>query len=108
MYETNWQGKTVYVVGADSRSDTTSKQFWIDKDNLYLVRVVDKIGDNLLDSHISGIKKMNDEWIENEIEIYLNGKIYQIEKYFDIKTNVKLDPNLFNSDYWAKAKPYWD
>lgn len=108
MYETSWQGKTVYVVGTDSRSDTTSKQFWVDKDNLYLVRVIDKIGNNLLDSHITGIKKMNDEWVENEIEIYLNGKIYQIEKYFDIKTNVKLDPNLFNSDYWAKAKPYWD
>src|SRR3954469_6206507 len=37
----DWQGQPVYVVGAKA-GDTTSNQFWVDKDNLRLVRFIQR------------------------------------------------------------------
>lgn len=41
--EAEWQGRPVYVVGADE-GDETSAQFWIDKDNLYFVHEIQPLG----------------------------------------------------------------
>src|SRR5688572_24064899 len=37
LHETTWRGRPTYVVGA-AAGDTTSRQFWIDKERLYFVR----------------------------------------------------------------------
>src|SRR3989442_11012935 len=43
MHEDTWQGRRVYVVGAQ-RGDLHSTQFWIDKKNLYFVRLLRPTG----------------------------------------------------------------
>jgi hypothetical protein len=45
LREDTWQGRPVYVVGAKA-GDLRSAQFWIDKKNLYLVRMLQPVGRN--------------------------------------------------------------
>lgn len=37
LHEITWEGRPSYVVGATA-ADSTSPQFWIDKERLYFVR----------------------------------------------------------------------
>ena len=43
LREDRWQDRPVYVVGAKA-GDLRSPQFWIDKKNLYFVRLVQPVG----------------------------------------------------------------
>src|SRR4051812_15057245 len=38
FHEGTWQGRPIYVVGAE-RGDTVSKQFWVDRDRLLFIRL---------------------------------------------------------------------
>ena len=40
LHESSWRGRPVYVVGA-AAGDTVTRQFWIDKERLYFVRMVE-------------------------------------------------------------------
>ncbi len=40
LHESTWQGRPAYVVGA-AAGDTVTRQFWIDKERLYFVRMVE-------------------------------------------------------------------
>lgn len=40
VHESTWHGRPVYVVGALA-GDTTSKQFWVDRERLMLVRLIE-------------------------------------------------------------------
>src|SRR5262249_11934708 len=40
FHEGTWQGKPVFIVGAE-RGDTTSKQFWVDRETLLFVRLLE-------------------------------------------------------------------
>src|SRR4051794_12002469 len=42
MHTADLDGKSVYVVGATSRNDSTSKQFWIDRDRLLFVKLAER------------------------------------------------------------------
>src|SRR5215469_13450490 len=40
LHEDTWDGRPVYVVGAD-KGDLKTKQFWVEKDSLFFVRVIE-------------------------------------------------------------------
>lgn len=98
------EGKKVYVVGSSSKSDTISPQFWIDAQNLYLVRHIKKSDFNNLieDSHFVEHEKVGDAWVEDRVIIYSKGKKIREEIYTEVKPNNDLEPDLFNPKYWGK------
>jgi len=101
-----WQGKPVYVVGANA-GDTKSPQFWIDKKNLVFLRSVQAVGkdkDKIQETQFNKYQKAkNGGWVAAEVLFLLDGKPVYKEEYSDIKTNVNLDKNLFDPQSWMTA-----
>jgi hypothetical protein len=100
-YTTNWQGRKTYVVGA-SPGDTASKQMWIDAGNLYLVRTMETDRGTHIDARMSDHIKVGQGWSETKVVFYFNGKLRQVEKYADIKGDVKLDDRIFDPAWFGK------
>ena len=101
-----WRGRKVTVVGATAASDTTSPQFWIDEATNVLVRMVlhDAAANSpVLDVHLDGYVPAGKGMLGTDVKIYLNGKLYQEERYTDWKTDVNLDDALFDPLQWTTA-----
>lgn len=103
LREDKWQGRDVYVVGAKA-GDLRSAQFWIDKKNLYFVRMLQPAGknkDRTSETQFNKyVKVKGGGWIAPEVVFLLDGKMNFLEEYTDIQTDVALDPKLFDAASW--------
>jgi len=106
IHEEKWQGKTVYVVGA-KQGDVTSPQFWIDKDNLYFVRLFDLGGKDkksIQETQFNKYQKVKGGgWVSAEVQFFVDGKRRTTEEYTDIQTDKLLDSNLWYPEKWRTA-----
>lgn len=103
--EDTWQGRPVYVVGAKA-GDLHSPQFWIDQKNLYFVRMLRPAGQDGTQTHetqFNKYQKLGGGWIAPEVIFMVDGKIVTTEKYSEIRGDVKLDPKLFDPQFWTTA-----
>ncbi len=101
--EDTWQGRPVYVVGAKA-DDLHSPQFWIDRENLYFVRMLRPAGSDgkqTQETQFNEYEKLGGGWIAPEVIFKVDGKIVTLEKYSEIRGDVKLDPRLFDPQFWA-------
>ena len=101
-YKTKWKGKNVFVIGA-GKGDEVSKQFWVDAKDLYLVRSIEKEGDNRIDALMMDHIRVGKGWSETKVMIYFNGRLGQVEKYSNIKAGVPLDDQLFDPAFYDKV-----
>jgi hypothetical protein len=111
LHEENWQGKPAYVVGA-KQGDLTTPQFWIDKKNLYFVRLIQPAGKDkkqIQETQFNKyVKVKGGGWVSAEVIFNVDGKVATTEEYTDIQTGVKLDEKLFDPQKWAEAdKTYY-
>jgi len=93
-----WEGKPVYVVGA-KRGDLKSKQFWIEKNRLLFVRLIQpdqRDATKIDDDRFADYRRLPVGWISARVDFYSGGVDVFIEKYANIKENVKLDPSHFD------------
>jgi hypothetical protein len=96
-HESTWQGKRVIVVGA-KKGDLRSKQFWLEKDRMILVRLIEP---NALDrskpmiADIGKYTKLGGGWIEGEVKITLGGTPTQFQEVFDPRVEKGLDTGIF-------------
>jgi outer membrane lipoprotein-sorting protein len=98
-----WQGRPVYVVGAKT-GDLHSPQFWIDRENLYFVRMLrpaGKDGRQTQETQFNKYQKLGGGWMAPEVIFMVDGKVVTTEKYSDIRGDVKLDPKLFDPQFWT-------
>ncbi|MDT4969050.1 MAG: hypothetical protein QOJ64_3787 [Acidobacteriota bacterium] len=106
MHEDTWQGKPVYVVGAKA-GDLKSRQFWIDKKDLYFVRMIGpsgKDGANTQEIQFNKYFKVKGGgWVSPEVIFMVNGKTVTTEEYTEVQTDVPLDEKLFDPQYWKTA-----
>ena len=106
MHEDTWQGRPVYVVGA-KEGDLHSQQFWIDKKDLYFVRMLGPAGkDGTLTQETQFNKYFQVKgggWVSPEVVFMINGKPRTTEEYTEIRTDVPLDDKLFDPQYWKTA-----
>lgn len=105
FHEDVWEGKPVYVVGAD-KGDVSSNQFWIDKDKLILLRTITKTPTQQIqvqEARFSKHIKTAGGWTETEVLFLMDGKEEQLEEYKNIKVNPTLSPGLFRPDQFGKA-----
>jgi hypothetical protein len=105
VHERTSRGDTVYVVGA-APGDTTSKQFWVDRNKLLFVRLLERTPRGQTDLRFNKYERLAGGWIAAEVEQLVNGNRVLLEEYRDIKANIPLSSALFDPKEWATA-PHW-
>lgn len=108
--EDTWNGTRMWVVGADT-GDTTSNQFWIEQERLLFVRLIEvhksmknpQDPANILDITFENYRPLAKAWVAPRCVIKANGKEVQREEYRDIRANVQLQPDLYDSETFHKA-----
>jgi hypothetical protein len=108
FHEDTWEGKPVYVFGAE-KGDLKSKQFWVEKDRMLFVRLLepDRSDPNKTqDIRFADYRKLGGGWIAALVEVYLDGKKVFSEEYTEIKSGVKLDPAVFDPKQFTSA--HWE
>jgi hypothetical protein len=102
--EDTWQGRPVYVVGAKA-GDLRSSQFWIDKERLLFVRLIEPAGGDNSVTHETLFNKYEPVkgggWISPEVVFMVNGIRTFLEEYSDIRANVALDEKLFDPAHFS-------
>ncbi|MGE0567787.1 MAG: hypothetical protein AB7O73_07550 [Bacteroidia bacterium] len=98
-----YNNRPVYIVGAQS-NDTTSNQFWIDAERLYLHRIINKSNNNISDTQFDNYVEMDNNWVAKTVRFKINGKLVLVEDYYDIKLPKKLNPDYFNPDKFVESK----
>jgi outer membrane lipoprotein-sorting protein len=108
LHEDEWDGRAVYVVGADA-DDLKSKQFWVEKDSLLFVRIIEpgKDASKMNDIRFTNYRRLARAWIAAGVEVWSEGKKVFSEDYSDIQADVKLpagtfDPARFETTHWEK------
>ena len=102
-----WEGRPVYVVGATSAQDTTSAQFWLDRERLVAVRMILGLSPAPnappMDIHLEKYVPVSGGWLATKVEMSSKGALVQAEDYSDWKGNVKLAPEFFDPAKWTAA-----
>ena len=102
-HEANWEGRPALVIGAVA-GDTLSNQFWLDKERLVVVRMIEKMPDNRrFEAHFSGYQPHGASWVESRIAFFIDGKADQLEEYHDVRTRVTHEAGLFDPDNYKRA-----
>jgi len=103
MRNDQWQGEAVYVVGANA-GDTTSNQYWVDRDNLRLVRFIqrEKRGDRTIvsDIRVTNYKEIEGFDLPTEFLVLRNGRPFWREQYADVRINEELPAGTFDQARW--------
>src|SRR5215470_4746903 len=103
LREDSWQGRPVYVVGAPA-GDLHAPQFWIDKQNLYFVRMIrpgGKDGAQTQETQFNKYQRLGGGWMAPEVIFMVDGKTVTTEEYSDMRADVQFDPRLFDPQFWS-------
>ena len=110
LYTTTWEGRPTYVAGAASAADTTSPQFWIDRERLIIVRMLVPLNPanaaDLADIRLEDYKPVAGGWLAVRVEIMHGGQVIQKEEYTDWHGNVALPADFFIAEKWSDV-PHW-
>ena len=103
----SFDGRTVYVIGSNSVTDSASKQFWVERDRLLLVRIREKRGDNLFsDIRIGDFIAVGNGFIAKQTYQLQNGIPRLHQQLAAPKIDTPLDSLLFEPRQWANVK-HW-
>ncbi len=105
-HEDIWKGKRVVVVGALD-GDTTSKQFWVDRDDLLFVRYIGQSARGRADVRFDRYEPIGSGWIAKEVVQIVNGRTTLREEYSDIRVDVPLSDALFDAAQWSTVKHWY-
>jgi outer membrane lipoprotein-sorting protein len=108
FHEETWEGKPVYVVGAE-KGDLKAKQFWVDKDRLLFVRLFEPTqGDasKFQDIRFEDYREMAGGWVAAGVDVFVDEKKVFSEEYSDIRPNAKLDPATFDPQQYSAI--HWE
>lgn len=107
LREDTWQGRPVYVVGA-AKGDTTTKQFWIDRERLLFVRSLETAPNaqkSLVETQFNKYEPLGKGWISIEVKFFVGGKLVTMEEYADVKGDPALPEELFDPSRYGR--PGW-
>ncbi len=94
-----WNKQTVYVIGA-LEGDTLSNQIWVSKKKWRVVRIIEKMDESsAMDMSFDAFQKSCNGYTETKVTFKKNGKIEQVEEYYDIKAH-----NAFPSEVFLLKK----
>lgn len=103
--EDSWQGRPVYVVGA-AAGDSTATQFWVDRERLVFVRMLETAPDGsgkIAETQFNRYEPLGRGWIAAEVVFNINGELVTREEYADMKADPALPEALFDPAHYSKA-----
>ncbi len=90
-----WDKQAVCVIGA-LEGDTLSNQIWVSKKNWRVVRIIEKMDEkSTMDMTFDSFQKSCNGYTETKVTFKRNGKIEQVEEYYDIKAHDTLPTDVF-------------
>ena len=103
-------GRPVWVVGSTTPGDSTTPQFWVDKERLVVVRMIAAFNPaqpaDVADIWLKDYKPVSGGWLAVKVEIKHGGQVIQKEEYSSWRGNVDLSPDFFVAEKWS-AVPHW-
>ncbi|MGE3467393.1 MAG: hypothetical protein AB7J13_10725 [Pyrinomonadaceae bacterium] len=106
VHVAKWQGRDAYVVGAKP-GDETTPQFWIDRKNLYFVRLIQRSGregKSVSETQFNKYEQVKGGgWIAPEVKFFTDGRMTMLEEYTDVQANVSLAADLWDPEKWMLA-----
>ena len=106
MHEEQWEGRPTLVCGA-KQGDVKSPQFWIDKERLYFVRLLqpdEQDPSSTEDIRFEDYRQVEGGgWVSEHVTVYSAGKLVFEEKYSNVKVDPPLQDQLFDPQSFAKA-----
>ena len=105
MYETEWNGRDVYAIGADS-AGTDAPEFWIDRERLVFLRLLQNAGPGgsiRQDIRFDAYEPLGNAWIAPEVKFLADSTLMLEEHYSDIEIGMELDDALFEPGSWQSA-----
>ena len=105
-----WQGRQVYVVGASDANDMRSPQFWIDREHLLFVRLIQPVGESARtrDIRFLNYRPIGRTWIAPVVEMYEDGRLVMKEEYRQMRVDVVLDSALFDPARFTTARHWFE
>ena len=107
--EGTFDARPVWIVGGTGPSDMQSPQFWVDKERLLFVRVLQPFtGDpsKTSDIRFEDYRPAGNGWVAARVEGYTGGERTLLEEYDDIRVDPPLSALLFDPRKW-NAAPHW-
>jgi len=108
IHEEEWNGRAVLVIGA-KLGDARTAQFWIDKERLYFVRLLqpdEKQAQRTEDIRFDEYKQIEGgAWLAEHVAVESDGKLVFEEKYSDVRINPGLHSDLFDPQHFVQPKP---
>lgn len=105
-----WEGRSTWVVGSRSASDSTSPQLWIDRERLIVMRFIMPLSPapnaKPLDIRLENNVPVSGGWLATRVRFLDNGVATQTEEYSDWRGNVALSPAFFEAEHWSEG-PHW-
>jgi hypothetical protein len=105
FHEDTWQGRPAYVVGALA-GDSTSKQFWVDRERLVFVRLLEPAagdGTRVQDIRFLDYRPIGSAWVAPRVELWAGGRRLFWEDYSDIRVDEALPAALWDPARWTTA-----
>ncbi len=102
MHEATWQGRPAYVVGA-SAGDGRTRQFWIDRERLVFVRMIEpsrRDTTKTAEIRFNRYYQVGDAWLSPEVEFLIDGARDFLEEYTEIRTGVPVADSVFDPARW--------
>jgi hypothetical protein len=105
FHERTWMGRATWVVGARS-GDSTSSQFWVDRDSLIVRRVIQREVRSgrpvVTDIRLADYRNVSGSPLAFDVRFYRDGRLYFRENYFDVKANVIIPADVFDPAKWGE------
>jgi hypothetical protein len=108
VHTSELDGRPVIVVGA-LEGDMHRKQFWIDRERLIFVRLLEpapRDSTKVQDIRFTKYEPFGDAWVAARVELYTGDLLTFAEDYTDLHTGAVLDDDLFVPSRWKTAK-HW-
>jgi outer membrane lipoprotein-sorting protein len=106
LHEERWQGRPTIVIGAKA-GDLRSPQFWIDKERLYFVRLLqpdERNASSTQDIRFDHYRRVEGGgWLAQHVAVYTDDKLVFEEKYSEVRINPPLPDQLFDPKNFSGA-----
>ncbi|MGH7607566.1 MAG: hypothetical protein ACREME_09515, partial [Gemmatimonadales bacterium] len=96
----------VWVVGAKA-GDLRTRQFWVDKERLVFVRMLNPSPQDTsktADIRFNKYAPLAGGWIAPEVEFLMDGQRQFVEEYKEIQANTAMPAALWDARQWKAAR----
>lgn len=100
LSEGTWEGRPVWIVG-------TKRQFWVDKERLVFVRMLEptpRDSAKTSETRFNKYQALAGGWVSPEVEFLVDGQQQFLEEYTQIQANVAMPAAFWDARQWKAAR----